>query len=330
MIKTELTKLLGIEYPIILAPMFLVSNVEMTIAAQDNGITACIPSLNYRTPEDLREALKKIREHGSQPFGINLIVNRSNIHMRKHLDICLDEGVDFIITSLGSPKEVITECKRKNIKVFCDVVEETYAKKVEDLGADAVIAVNSGAGGHAGNIPASVLIPLLKKSCRIPIISAGGIGRGEGLMSILALGAAGASIGSPFIATHESPVSQAYKEAIVKYGAEDIVRTTKLTGTPCTIIRTPYVEKIGTDQNFLEKILSKNKKLKKYIKMLTYAKGMRVIQKAAFGASYETVWCAGPSIEFVNEISTVGNVIKKLIHEYNDSYKHLQSLADNS
>lgn len=308
--------------------MFLVSNVEMTIAAQDNGITACIPSLNYRTPEELKAALKKIRDHSNKPFGINLIVNKSNVHLQKHLGICLDSGVDFIITSLGSPKEVIVECKKKNIKVMCDVVEETYAKKVEDLGADAVIAVNSGAGGHAGEIPASVLIPMIRNACKIPVVSAGGIATGEGLLSILALGAAGASIGSPFIATKEAPVSPEYKQAIVDYGAEDIVRTTKLTGTPCTVIKTPYVDKIGVDQNWLEKILSKNKKLKKYIKMLTYYKGMKLVEKSAFGASYETVWCAGPSIEFVKEISTVETVIKKIIGEYQEAYKKVWPLEN--
>ena len=308
--------------------MFLVSNVDMTIAAQENGITACIPSLNYRTNEELRAALKKIRSHSDKPFGMNLIVNQSNIHMQAHLKICLDEGIDFIITSLGSPKHVIEDCKKQNIKVFCDVVEETYAKKVEDLGADAIIAVNSGAGGHAGDIPASVLIPMLKESCKIPIISAGGVGTGAGLLSILSLGAAGVSIGSPFIATQEAPVSEDYKKAIVDYGADDIVRTTKLSGTPCTVIRTPYVEKIGVEQNWIEKILSKNKNLKKYIKMLTYSKGMGLLRTAALGASYKTVWVAGSSIEFVHEISTVRHVIQKLIREYDQAQQTLMTMKN--
>lgn len=328
MIQTELTTLLNIDYPIILAPMFLVSNVEMMMAAQDNGIAGCIPTLNYRTPEELKEALKKIRDHSDKPFGVNLIVNQSNHQLKKHLEISLDSGVNFIITSLGSPKDVIKECKKQNIKVMCDVVEETYAKKVEDLGADAIIAVNSGAGGHAGNIPPSVLVPMIRKACKLPVISAGGVGTGAGLLSTLALGAAGVSIGSPFIATKEAPVSDAYKKAIVEYGAIDIVRTTKLSGTPCTVIKTPYVEKIGVDQNFIENLLSKNKQIKKYAKMLTYYKGMKLLEKAAFGASYQSVWCAGPSIEFVEEIASVESIIKRIISEYQVAHKNLLALAD--
>lgn len=308
--------------------MFLVSNEAMLMAAQDNGIAGCVPSLNYRTPQELKEALKKIRDHSSKAFGVNLIVNKSNVHLNKHLEICLDSGIDFIITSLGSPKEVIQECKKKNIKVFCDVVEETYARKVEDLGADGIIAVNSSAGGHAGNISKDILIPMLKKTCKIPIISAGGVGTGAGVMETLELGADGLSIGSPFIATVESPVSSAYKQAIVNYGAKDIVMTTKLSGTPCSIIKTPYVKRIGTEQNWIEKFLSKNKNLKKYIKILTYYKGMKSLENAAFGASYKTLWVAGPSIEFVKEITTVKGVIDRLLLEYHFEQKKRAGLAD--
>lgn len=306
--------------------MFLISNEAMLMAAQDNRIASCVPSLNYRTPEELKAALKKIRAHSKTAFGVNLIVNQSNVHLKKHLEICLDSGIDFIITSLGSPIDVIRECKKQNIKVFCDVVEETYAKKVEDLGADAIIAVNAEAGGHAGNIPRQTLIPMLKKICRIPVISAGGVGTGAGILETLELGADGLSIGSPFIATKESPVSDAYKQAIVEYGAKDIVLTTKLSGTPCTVIKTPYVGKIGTRQNFIERVLSKNKRLKKYIKMLTYYRGMKLLEGAAFGASYQNVWCAGPSIEFVKEISSVEEVIQRLLNEYQQALRKKKGL----
>lgn len=315
--KTALTELLGTELPIIMAPMFLVTNVDMVVAAGDAGIAGCIPALNFRTIEDLENGLKEIKAKSNKPFGINLIVNKSNILAKKQLHKCLDAGVDFFITSLGSPEEVIKESKKLGIKVFCDVIEEGYAKKVEDLGADAVIAVNSGAGGHLGNIPASVLIPSLKSQCKIPVISAGGVGTGSGILSMLALGADGLSIGTPFIATKESGVSDDYKKACVQYGAEDIVVTTKLSGSRCTVINTPYVQKIGTDQNIIENVLNKNKQLKKYAKMLTYYKGMKAIEKAAFGATYKTVWCAGTSVEFTNEISTVKDIVDRFKAEMN-------------
>lgn len=306
-----------------MAPMFLISNEEMLIQASKSGIMGCVPSLNYRTAEDFKKALMKVKEAGAGPFGVNLIVNKSNIHLKKHLEVCIEVEPDFIITSLGSPKEVINSFKNKKTKVFCDVIDEHYAKVVEDLGADAIIAVNSGAGGHAGPIPASVLIPKLKAACKLPIISAGGVGTGGGILSMLALGAEGLSIGSIFIATKESPVSEEYKNACVEYGGEDIVLTTKISGTPCTVINTPYVQKIGTEQNFLESFLNTNKKLKKYAKMLTYYKGTKLVEKAAFAATYKTVWCAGPSIEFSTKVESIEDIVQRLIHEYEVEVKKL-------
>ena len=312
--KTSVNELLGVKYPIIMAPMFLVTNTKMMKEAMNSGIAACIPALNYRTDEQLREAIKEIRDNTtSKGLGINLIVNKSNIKMKQQLKTCIELGVDFIITSLGSPKEVIELCKSKGIKVFCDVVEEKYAKKVEELGADAVIAVNCNAGGHAGKLTPEIIIPLLNKHCNIPVISAGGIGTKEGIDTIMGLGAAGLSIGSPFIACEEAHISKEYKLACVDYGKEDIVLTTKISGTPCTVINTPYVQKTGTTQNWLEKIMSKNKKIKKWVKMITYFNGMKSVENAAFSSTYKKVWCAGPSIEHTTEILPIKKIIKRLI-----------------
>ncbi|MGE3608676.1 MAG: NAD(P)H-dependent flavin oxidoreductase [Bacteriovoracaceae bacterium] len=321
--KTALTELLGIEHPIIMAPMFLVTNTDMIVAAAESGIAGCIPALNFRTIEELEAGIKDIKSRTKKPFGINLIVNKSNILYKKQLEKCVELGVDFFITSLGSPEEVIKESKKKGIKVFCDVIDEAYAKKVEDLGADGIIAVNSGAGGHLGNVPASVLVPTLKAKCKIPVISAGGVGTGSGILSMLALGADGLSIGSPFIACKESGVTQDYKQACVDYGAHDIVVTTKLSGTRCTVINTPYVKKIGTDQNAIENFLNHNKQLKKYAKMLTYYKGMKMIEKAAFGATYKTVWCAGSSIEFTHQVEPLKNIVNRLMNEFETAKQNL-------
>ena len=311
--KTPINELLAVKYPIIMAPMFLVTNTKMMIEAMNSGIAACIPALNYRTDEQFREAIQEIRSNTtSKGLGINLIVNKSNIKVQQQLKTCVELAVDFIITSLGSPKEVIEQCKPKGIKVFCDVVEEKYAKKVEELGADAVIAVNCNAGGHAGKLKPEEIIPLLNKHCNIAVISAGGIGTKEGIDTIMSLGAAGLSIGSPFIACEEAHISKEYKQACVDYGKEDIVLTTKISGTPCTVINTPYVQKTGTTQNWLEKLMSKNKKIKKWVKMITYFKGMKSVENAAFSSTYKTVWCAGPSIEHTTEILPIKEIIKRL------------------
>jgi len=308
-----LCRLLGIRYPVIMAPMFLVSNAGMVKEAVKAGITGAIPALNYRTDAEFRAALKEIRDEAGGPFGINLIVNKSNIRLKEQLRSCLDHSVDFIITSLGSPEEVIKACRGNNIKVFCDVVDEKYALKVQDLGADAVIAVNSEAGGHAGPLKPEVLVPALKRVCSIPVISAGGVAKREHIDRMAALGADGFSIGSIFIASEEAPVSEEYKQAIVHYGAKDIVMTNRLSGTPCTVINTPYVQKAGTQQTSLETLLNKNRRLKKWAKMLTFYKGMKTLEKAAFGATYKTMWCAGPTIEFVQQVRPVKKIVEELV-----------------
>lgn len=316
--KASLCEMLNIDFPVIMAPMFLVSNEAMIIESIRNGITGAIPALNYRTVDELREAIRRIKKEVDGPFGINLIVNKSNFLYKEQLKVCCEEQISYFITSLGSPRETIAMAKEYGVKVFCDVVDTNYAKKVEALGADAIIAVNKEAGGHAGPTPFSELIPALKKACSIPIISAGGIGNGQGIKEMLELGADGVSMGSVFIATKEAPVSDEYKEACVNYGAKDIVFTTKLSGTPCTVIKTPYVETIGTSQNMLERFLSKNKKLKKWFKAITFMRGMKSLQKAAFSTTYKNVWCAGPSIEYVKNIKTVKEVIDALKKDFNE------------
>ncbi len=317
-VETELTKMLGIEYPIIMAPMFLVSNAKMVIEACNAGITGSIPALNYRTDSDFRKALEEIKKGTNKPFGINLITNKSNIRFEEQLKTCIEYKVAYIITSLGSPQKTIEACKPHGIKVFADVIDLEYAKKVEAMGADALIAVNNQAGGHAGRIAPHELIATLKKHCKIPVISAGGVGNGKQMKQMLDYGACGISIGSPFIASVEAPVTHDYKMACVNYGAKDIVFTTKLSGTPCTVINTDYVKKIGTEQNWLEKFLNSNKRIKKWTKMITYYKGMKALEKAAFGATYQTMWCAGPSIEYVHSIRPVKEIANQLTKEYSE------------
>lgn len=313
---TTLDKMLGIDYPIIVAPMFLISNTRMIIAALQNGVSAAFPALNYRTDAELRAAIQEIREASSKPFGVNLIVNKSNLKYKNQLDTLVELKVAYIITSLGNPKEVIDACKPHGIKVFCDVVDLDYARKVEALGADGLIAVNNRAGGHAGNTSPQQLVTMLKDNCSIPIISAGGVAKGEDVKQAMEWGAAGVSVGTIFIACDEADITPEYKQAMVDYGEKDIVRTTKLSGSALTVINTPYVQQLGTKKNFLEWLLHRNKRLKKYVKMLLAFRGMKAVEKAAFGATYKTVWCAGPAIEYVKAILPMGQIVKTLTQQY--------------
>ena len=314
-IKTSLKELLGITHPVIMAPMFLVSNVAMLKAGMEAGIAACVPALNYRTIPELERAIKELKNAkvDGGAFGINLIVNKSNVKFPEQLETLCRLGVDFVITSLGSPRQVIEKCKPLGIKVFCDVTDLTYAKKVEALGCDALVAVNNQAGGHRGNLSPKEFIKELNENCSLPVITAGGVADKADLERALSYGAIGANIGSPFIASEEASVSQEYKQACVDYGAKDIVITQKISGTPCTVINTPYVQKIGTKQTWIEGFLNKNKRLKKWVKMIRFAKGMNDTRKAAQGATYKTVWVAGPSIEKTTAILPVKGIIERFI-----------------
>lgn len=316
---TTLDKILGIDYPIIVAPMFLISNTKMVIAALQNGVTAAFPALNYRTDVELRSAITEIKAASSKPFGVNLIVNKSNLKYKGQLDTLVELKVAFIITSLGNPKEVIDMCKPLGIKVFCDVVDLEYAKKVELLGADALIAVNNRAGGHAGNTSPEQLVTMLKTNCSIPVISAGGVATGQDIKQVMTWGAAGVSVGTIFIACDEADITPEYKQAMVDYGEKDIVRTNKLSGSALTVINTPYVQQLGTKANFLEWLLNHNKGLKKYVKMLLAFRGMKAVEKAAFGATYKTVWCAGPAIEHVKSIRPMAEIVRTLTREYDQA-----------
>ena len=254
--RTRLTDMLHLEHPLIMAPMFLVSNVAMMKEGMRCGVAGCIPALNYRTLEELQAACRELKAAKAEigkglpagkagAYGFNLIVNKSNPKAAKQLEMLCEEGCDFIITSLGSPEETIKAAHQVGIKVFCDVTDLRFAQKVEALGADAVIAVNNEAGGHRGGLSPQELIVLLKKHCSIPVISAGGVGNKAEMDQMLAWGAEGVSVGSPFIASAEAPITDDYKQACVDYGAKDIVLTERISGTPCTVINTPYVQKVG-------------------------------------------------------------------------------------
>jgi len=310
--KHSLSDILGIEHPIIVAPMFLVSNEEMVVQSCQNGATSAIPALNYRTYDELRIAIKSIKKRTSKPFGINLIVNKSNPKYKKQLEVLLEEKVDYIITSLGSPEEIINQCKPIGIKVFCDVVDLTYAKKVEQLGADGVIAVNNKAGGHCGPTNRDELLIELSENISIPIISAGGVTTKEDVDKAFNLGACGVSVGTIFLAAEEAPISDEYKQALIDYGEKDIVLSTKISGSHLTVINTPYVQKIGTKASWLEKLMKKNKWLKKYIKLFIALRGMNMIRKSAFKATYNTVWCAGPAIEDIKSVRSLKEILSDL------------------
>ena len=322
-INTSFSQLMNISYPIIAAPMFLVSNEDLVVEASESGGIGTFPALNYRPIEKYAEALKNIKGRTNKPIGVNIIVNKSNTRQHEDLKIALDHGVDLFITSLGSPKKVIEEAHKNGAKVFCDVTNLEHAIKVQDMGADGVIAVASGAGGHAGPISPLVLVPWLKSRLEIPILAAGGISHGSAIAACLALGAAGVSVGTRFIASKEANVDRAYKDAVVQASPEDIVMTSRVSGTPASVINTPYVQKLGTELPWAIKTLKEGKYTKKYMVPLIHFMGMKSLEEAATKATWKTVWTAGQSVGLVDDIISVKEIYTKLINEYDQSVRSL-------
>ncbi len=326
-ITTEFTKLMNIKYPIIGAPMFLVSNVDMVVATSEAGGIGTFPALNFRPIEEYKKALKLIKSRTQKPIGVNIIVNKSNTRAKDDIKHALDAGVNMFITSLGNPAEVIKEAHKIGSKVFCDVTNLEHGKKVQDLGADGVIAVASGAGGHAGPITPLVLVPWLRSELTIPVVLAGGVADGRTMASAIALGACAVSVGTRFIASTEATVDQGYKQAILDSTPEDIVMTTRVSGTPAAVINTPYVQKMGTDLHWALKILKDNPLTKKYVVPLIHLMGMKSLEKAALNPTWRTVWCAGQTVGLVDEILSCREIVEKLVREYGETLAELQKTA---
>lgn len=329
----QLTSALAIRYPVIMAPMFLVSNEKMVKAAMDNGIAGTFPSLNYRKEEELKQVLEHLNQHRAQlppgqgTYGVNLIVQKTNPLYSRHLKECVAAEVPFYITSLGSPKEVIAAAHSYGAKVLCDVTNLQHAEKAAQAGCDGFIAVCAGAGGHAGPYPMHILVPALHKAFPEKLlVAAGGIATGQQLASALVLGAQGASIGTRFIASEEAGVSNEYKNAILDYGMEDIVLTERLSGTPCNVINTPAAKKIGYKQNWLEKQLNKNARTRKYFKMLVQLRGMKKLEAAVKPGNYQQLWSAGQSVEMVDEISPIHDIVNKLVQELEETLEKTSQL----
>lgn len=329
-LKSQVVRDLNISLPVIMAPMFLVSNESMVIEAMRNGIAGTFPTLNYRKEGALDGVLKRLTAAKSSltegTYGVNLIVQRSNPLYQKHLEICVQNKVPFYITSLGNPSEVITAAHSYGAKVYCDVTNIAHAQKCVESGCDGFIAVGQGAGGHAGPNPLHILVPSLKQHFpHKPVIAAGGITNGTALLAMQILGADAVSIGTRFINSTECTVNDAYKDAIVKAQMDDIVMTEKLSGTPCTIINTQAAQKMGYTQNWLEKWLSKNKRTKKWFKMLIQIRGMKRLEKSVLPNHYQTLWCAGKSVELIDDVLPCRQIIENFRTEYESAYQSLTS-----
>ena len=315
-INTRFTALTGCAYPIIVAPMFLVSNEALVSEASNTGGVGAAPSLNWRTPELFDAALTDIESRTSKPYAINLIVNKSNLRLAADLAIVEKHKVPLVITSLGNPKEVIEVVHAYGGKVFCDVIDLKYALKVQEHGCDGVIAVSSGAGGHTGHISPLVLLPYLREALTVPIVAAGGITTARQILAALILGADAVQMGTRFIATTEAQVSDHYKQALVQAQPSDIVLTSRISGTPAAVINTPYIQKTGLALSPLEKFLLSNKKTKKLAKLVRYMTGSKLLESSVHKTTWKNVWSAGQGVGLIHDIRPTRDIIENLVADY--------------
>lgn len=327
-IKTSFTQMMNCDLPLIGAPMFLVSNEDLVVEVSEAGGVGTVPSLNYRPTTEFAKAIKIIKQRTRKPIGVNIIVNKSNPRQETDLKISLEAGVELFITSLGNPKQVIKEAHKNGAKVICDVISLEHALKAQDLGADGLIAVAHGAGGHAGHLSPFALIPWLKKEVSIPIIAAGAIADGYSMAAALTLGASAVSVGTRFIASREAIVEDAYKQAIVKSSPEDIVMTKRISGTPAAVIKTPYIEKIGTELPFLLEQLKKIPSSKKIVQMIIYALGSKALANSAKGVTWKEVWSAGQSVGAIEEVLSASEIIEKLLKEYREAIEQIPRIEN--
>lgn len=315
--NTALTRDAGIEVPLICGAMYPCSNPELVAAVSDAGGIGIVQpiSLVYVHGLEFREGLRRIRKLTDKPFGFNAIVERSSKvyedRMRKWIDISLEEGVRFFVTALGNPRWVVDAVHAEGGRVYHDVTERKWAEKALDGGVDGLICVNRDAGGHAGGRAPQALYDELA-DLGVPLVCAGGIGDGKAFANALALGYAGAQLGTRFIATRECTAHDDYKQAILRADADDIVLTDKLSGVPVSVIRTPYVDRVGTKAGPIARRLLRGRKTKHWMRMFYTLRSLRQLKQASMkGISYRDYWQAGKSVAGVDTIEPAGEVVRR-------------------
>ena len=253
----------GLRIPVIGSPMFIVSNPRLVIAQCTSGIVGSFPALNARPAERLDEWLNEIteslarwdREHPERPaapYAVNQIVHRSNDRFEHDMTVCAKWKVPIVIPSLGARAELNEAVHSWGGITLHDVIDDRFARKAVEKGADGIIAVAAGAGGHAGRWSPFALVQEIRSWFEGPLILSGAIANGRSVLAAKAAGADLAYVGSPFIATTEANAPEGYKQAIVDSGAADIVYSDLFTGVHGNYLRSSIVN-AGLDPDNLER-----------------------------------------------------------------------------
>ncbi len=314
-LDTDFSRQVGIRVPLICGAMYPCSNPELVAAVSEAGAIGIVQpiSLTFVHGHDYREGLRYIRTLTSKPIGMNALIEQSSRRYRERMeqwiDISLEEGVRFFVTSLGNPRWVVDKVAPLGGVVYHDVTEAKWARKSIEGGVHGLIAVNRRAGGHAGTRdPRALLDELLPFG--LPVICAGGIGSGESFRAVLEMGYAGAQLGTRFIATTECKAHPDYKDAIVKAGADDIVLTERLTGVPVAVINNDYIRRIGTTAGPVARWMLRGRKTKHWMRTIYAVRSLWGLKRSLNrSAASDDYWQAGKSVAEIHEVKPAGEIV---------------------
>ena len=315
-LDTAFSRQVGIHVPLICGAMYPCSNPELVAAVSDAGAIGVVQpiSLTYVHGHEYRAGLRLIRSLTSKPIGLNALIEQSSRiyreRMEKWVAIALEEGVRFFVTSLGNPKWVVRRVESVGGVVYHDVTERKWAQKAMDGGVHGFIAVNDRAGGHAGTLSAERLLDDVR-DFGIPVICAGGIGGGASFAAALRMGYAGAQLGTRFIATPECIAADAYKRAIVRSDAEDIVLTERITGVPVAVIRTPFIDRMGSTIGPIARRLFRGRRTKHWMRSYYALRSLRQLKKASLDERAD-YWQAGKSVAEITSIRPAGEIVREM------------------
>lgn len=318
--ETALTKQVGIQVPIVCGAMYPCSNPELVAAVSAaGGIGVVQPiSLTYVHGHDFREGLRLIRRlAGDRPIGMNALIEQSSRAYRRRMEawieIALEEGVRFFVTSLGNPRWVVDRVGPVGGVVYHDATERRWGAKGVDGGVHGLIAVNDRAGGHAGGKSAETLLDELG-GLGVPLVLAGGVGAPAHFARALAMGYAGVQMGTRFIATAECRANDDYKHAIVAARADDIVLTERLTGVPVAVIRNGYVRRLGARANPLARLMLRHRRTKHFMRTIYALRALRRLKRDSLpgGGRGETeYWQAGRSVDGIESVEPVADIVRR-------------------
>jgi nitronate monooxygenase len=319
LIDTPFTRQVGIDVPVICGAMYPCSNPELVAAVSEAGGIGVIQpvSLTFVHGHEYRAGLRLIKSLTSKPIGMNALIEQSSRayreRMEKWIDVALEEGVRFFVTSLGNPRWVVDRVAPHGGVVYHDVTERKWAEKGRDGGVHGLVAVNSEAGGHAGPRTPQRLYDELK-DMGLPLICAGGVADEPSFRSALDIGYAGVQMGTRFIATHECKAPDEYKHAILRSRASNIVLTERLTGVPVAVIDNEYVRRIGTRAGPLARWMLRGRKTKHWMRTFyALSSAWRLKRSLAESrGSHDDYWQAGRSVEHIDEILPAAEVVRRL------------------